>query len=416
MNTENLQQNYPKLIEYVENLGYSKRYVGRIKSAIKATLQHGKECDNYVVLYQHLLTSYGYEGRWARALGRVLGVVMRFDLDGEMPTRYIHHPFITYVAPANNLSPEFEFLVSNYRANAGKVLRHKKPRITSYYNLCVKFFQHLQERGIYRMAETNILDVVSFFFDGTNIIRGKAAKLAIRGILRCAPEHLKTQAEDLMDKLPSIPRKRSNYPFMTQEESRKLASTLVNEESKLRLLDKALTAVCYCYGMRGTDITSLTFDDVDFKNEIIHITQSKTGEHLDLPLCPLVGNLIYDYVMNERPKNSDSNTIFVQSNAPSIQLDKIYHHLKRVFIEAGVRVEEGQIGSRLLRHHVATYLLSRSISAPVISSVLGHTLPESLNHYIDADIEHLRELALDINKYPINTKILRPWKDLINQA
>lgn len=67
------------------------------------------------------------------------------------------------------------------------------------------------------------------------------------------------------------------------------------------------------------------------------------------------------------------------------------------------------MGSRLLRHHIATYLLSQKVSQPVISSILGHLLPESLNHYVDSDIETLREFGLDISPYPLNATLHDLW-------
>ena len=54
---------------------------------------------------------------------------------------------------------------------------------------------------------------------------------------------------------------------------------------------------------------------------------------------------------------------------------------------------------------MATSLLANEVAIPVISSILGHTSPESVNPYVDADIEHLRECALDISGYPIAEEV-----------
>ena len=54
---------------------------------------------------------------------------------------------------------------------------------------------------------------------------------------------------------------------------------------------------------------------------------------------------------------------------------------------------------------MATSLLANEVASPVISSILGHTSPESVNPYVDADIEHLRECALDISDYPIAEEV-----------
>lgn len=72
-----------------------------------------------------------------------------------------------------------------------------------------------------------------------------------------------------------------------------------------------------------------------------------------------------------------------------------------MFNEAGVRKEGGRTGVRIFRHHLATSLLANNTEAPIISSILGHKDPMSLNPYLDADIEHLRECALSIDLFPV---------------
>ena len=41
----------------------------------------------------------------------------------------------------------------------------------------------------------------------------------------------------------------------------------------------------------------------------------------------------------------------------------------------------------------------------VISEILGHTSPLSLNPYIDADLVHLRECGLDISSFPVRKEV-----------
>ena len=70
-----------------------------------------------------------------------------------------------------------------------------------------------------------------------------------------------------------------------------------------------------------------------------------------------------------------------------------------------MRKDGGRTGVRIFRHHLATALLENQVSPPVISSILGHTSPESINPYVDADLEHLRECSLSIEDYPVAQKV-----------
>jgi len=165
-------------------------------------------------------------------------------------------------------------------------------------------------------------------------------------------------------------------------------------------LAKAIVAIAYYTGMRGTDIKALTLDNIDWDNDNIHIMQSKTGEELRIPLTASVGNALWDYITGQRPR-SGKEEILVSDRRPFIQLPDLWHHIKKVFNEADVRREGGRTGVRIFRHHLATSLLANDTEAPVISSILGHRDPNSLNPYLDADIEHLRECALSIEQYPV---------------
>lgn len=83
----------------------------------------------------------------------------------------------------------------------------------------------------------------------------------------------------------------------------------------------------------------------------------------------------------------------------------MWKHLKNVFNEAGVRTNGERTGVRIFRHHLATTLLGNRVSSPVISSILGHISPESINPYVDATLECLHECSLSIEDYPVLTEV-----------
>lgn len=411
MDTTNLQNTKQRLIDFAVTSGYSKSYIQKLKRAINDVITYGSSYESYEQLYYAMvkLRKHSIDSKWARSYGHELSSVMRFDMNGELPSRAVHHPFITKKAEDPGLSEEFSFIISNYRENAEEYLGHKHERMVSVINCGINFFQHLQKRGITRLQDASVADVMSFFYDGERAVRGKGHKIYIRALMRCIKTDLRNDALDFMDKLPFIPRKMSNYEFLTEEESEKISKAIVDKGNGLSLLDRALGAVSFFYGMRSTDITSMTMDNIDFEGDMIHLVQSKTGMPLDLPLSSVVGNAIYEYITSERPESTEK-TIFVHQNAPQNSFDRIWYHIKCLCNAAGVRTEHGQTGVRLFRHHLATYLLSRKVSQPVISSILGHLLPQSINHYIDCDIENLRSFGLDISCYPVNDKVFELWQ------
>ena len=79
--------------------------------------------------------------------------------------------------------------------------------------------------------------------------------------------------------------------------------------------------------------------------------------------------------------------------------------LFRSLEKIGVRQNGCQKGVRLFRHNLASSLLESGIATNVISEILGHTSPLSLNPYIDADLVHLRECGLDISSFPVRKEV-----------
>ena len=77
----------------------------------------------------------------------------------------------------------------------------------------------------------------------------------------------------------------------------------------------------------------------------------------------------------------------------------------RALHKIGIRTNGKQTGVRLFRHNLATSLLESGVVTKVITEILGHTSPLSLNPYIDADIIHLRECGLDITSFPVRKEV-----------
>ena len=264
----------------------------------------------------------------------------------------------------------------------------------------ILFLLHLQNVGAQFITDATERHVLDFFYNGERIIRSKAYKEKITPVLKATIPLYGEPVKKLLSLFPSIPKNYRNYPYLTHLESEKFRIWLEEENSQLTLLDKAIAVIAYYTGLRGTDILSLTPENIDWEHDMIHLDQSKTGIELTLPMNAIVGNAIWDYLIYERPKSKET-TIFVNGFRPYNKISATWDHLKNVFNEAGVRKDGGRTGVRIFRHHLATALLENRISPPVISSILGHTSPESINPYVDADLEHLRECSLSIEDYPV---------------
>jgi integrase len=407
MDVRNLQKHHPLLLEYLNDNGYSRCHIKWMKRCIKLVVYEGSspEIDSYEQLYWREVQQRGYKDAAPvrKTLKSVLGCVKRFDLEGIYPQPHLPHGFLAPIKSYDLLNDEYKSFIDYYEQTA-KLGSKVDRTIYTERQAGILFLLHLQNVGAQCITDATERHVLDFFYNGEKIIRSKAYKDKITPVLKATIPIYGEPVKKLLSLFPSIPKSYRNYPYLTHLESEKFRIWLEEENSQLTLLDKAIATIAYYTGLRGTDILSLMPENIDWEHNMIHLDQSKTGIELTLPMNAIVGNAIWDYLIYERPKSKET-TIFVNGFRPYNKISVTWDHLKNVFNEAGVRKDVGRTGIRIFRHHLATTLLENQVSPPVISSILGHTSPESINPYVDADLEHLRECSLSIEDHPVAQKV-----------
>lgn len=209
--------------------------------------------------------------------------------------------------------------------------------------------------------------------------------------------------EGLLRAVPSrCVRDKTIIPILSDEEHDALKSVL--KTSKVPLRDKAIILLALRTGLRAADIVRMTLSDIDWVNDTMSIIQSKTGNALKIPLTADVGNVLSAYILNERPK-TDNPCVFLRFLAPFRPLSghaACYALVRRAFHHAGIRLGSERKGIHVIRHSVASRMLSKGVPVTTISSVLGHSNKSSTDVYLQTDEARMRECALGIAGIPMN--------------
>lgn len=199
--------------------------------------------------------------------------------------------------------------------------------------------------------------------------------------------------------LPCIPKARRSRPIiptLTENEESALWRMINSELVAPR--DRAIILLSMLTGLRASDIVNLEIKNIDWTNDTISVVQRKTGTPLMLPLVPAVGNAIMTYLLNDRPKSSNPK-VFLRYDAPYRPLEghsSCYAITKKVFDLAGIREGKQRKGLHLLRHHTASKMLSKGVAIQTISSLLGHTDPDTTKLYFSTDREKLLGCCLPL--------------------
>jgi len=402
MNLQKLRDNYSKLISYMEVNGYSKTYIGSFKREIKRILSaiNSKKVSCYTDIYL-VYTKTSSSPDYLRNKRTIIGAIEQFDVHDRYPDgKRRHELFERGAYPL--LLPEFKSIIDYYCEVEKKGSKKINTIYTESHNAAT-FFLSLQQKGIDSLANITEEAVLSIFMslDGSRV-RSYSYKKNITAILKaCTPYHAEA-CRRILAFLPALRATRKNIQYLTSEEIQKIKEALTGENS-LTLCDKAIGMLALYTGLRGCDITGLTFDAIDWDRDLIHITQQKTHFSLTLPLTAVVGNAIYDYLTTERPC-TESCYLFLSQNRPYDRLKStsIGNVAARIMKVAGIRQSKGdRKGFHIFRHHLATTLLENKVPQPVISRTLGHTSPVSLEAYLSADFSHLKECAISIEPFPV---------------
>ncbi|KTE90303.1 hypothetical protein AT727_24505 [Desulfitobacterium hafniense] len=190
-------------------------------------------------------------------------------------------------------------------------------------NSCSRFIVFLDNRGI--TSETGITPPIIKEFqakDSHSTVEGKNAyAIKIRGFLRylarmrLVPETLELAMSTEMAPHISIVNTLSDNQIDAIYTFRK------NADQPIQLRNTAIIMLGLRMGLRGSDISNLKLIDISWKESSISFIQQKTRVHLKLPLPVDVGNSLYRYICECRPR-SNSPYVFVHHRAPYDRLGR----------------------------------------------------------------------------------------------
>ena len=296
-------------------------------------------------------------------------------------------------------SRDLLLLHANYLDDLGATNRSANT-IQSCANSVRQFLLFLEDHGCTSLALSSAAIVPAFFQHLLATYRPTSIRTVasnIRSFLRFCKD------DRLLSAVPSrCVRNKPIIPILSDQETDALEQLL--QGGLLSFRDKAIILLALRTGLRSVDILSIQLPHIDWINDTITITQSKTGRAFKIPLTAAVGNALSTYLLDERP-SVDTTYVFLRCHAPFTVLSDhsaCYGVLRRASHKAGIRVGSERKGLHLLRHSAASRMLSKGVPVTAISAMLGHAHKTSTDVYLATDQMRMRECALDLAKIPVN--------------
>jgi site-specific recombinase XerD len=145
-------------------------------------------------------------------------------------------------------------------------------------------------------------------------------------------------------------------------------------------------------GLRASEAVQLQLDDVDWKKGTIRLPMSKLRRGNVLPLPEKVGQAIVDYLRTERPRTTN-RAVFVRHVAPyDVPIGPGV--VRRAVREAYQRCRSTHSRVHILRHSMASMLLSHGAPLKEIADLLRHRSLDTSMIYTKVDLRRLEAVAL----------------------
>jgi integrase len=147
--------------------------------------------------------------------------------------------------------------------------------------------------------------------------------------------------------------------WITREEAKQLIAAA--EQSKADYLTDFIKLGLNT-GMRVNEILSLTWDNVDLKNKLIVLEETKSGKRESIPL----NQSAYTLLVNRKQQNA---TRYVFSNKQGERIGSVKKAFKTACVAAGIN----NFRMHDMRHTCAAWLVTKGVPLIVVRDLLRHS-------------------------------------------
>ena len=233
-----------------------------------------------------------------------------------------------------------------------------------------------------------------------------AMKLSVstlaRNISSIRSFHEFTVVEDLTEANPAelvdLPKKTQKLPeVLTPDEIAEILES-PDSESKAGIRDKAILETLYASGMRVSELTELTLNNIYFEIDFIRVTGKGNKERL-VPVGENAQNSLQTYLENVRtrlisnPEKTDNKVFLNQRGGPLTRMG-IYNIVKAAAKRAGI---EKNVYPHIFRHSFATHLLEGGADLRAVQEMLGHSSINTTEIYTHVDRSFLHQVHKDFH-------------------
>ena len=196
--------------------------------------------------------------------------------------------------------------------------------------------------------------------------------------------------------------------YLTKEEIQKLYEYDLSKNPSYERVRDVFVVGCWT-GLRYSDLPQMELERVD--NDIIKITQQKTGNKATIPIHPIVNEILekYDGKLPKAISNQKFND-YIKKVAEEAKINSIIvmNENRNGVISERHYFKHELISSHTVRRSFCTNAYKDGIPSIAIMAISGHTTEKAFLKYIKADKEEHARIVLDVwknDKYKLKKNI-----------
>jgi site-specific recombinase XerD len=240
------------------------------------------------------------------------------------------------------------------------------------------------------------IEHIDAFLSSFNRPYARSTQRLYRSYLRCFLRYLYCERDllriDLAELVVGPPMFAKAKPpkFLRPHEIRQLFDRLPHSTSA-ELRTYAMVHLAFFLGLRPSEISRLTLDDIRFTEEQIALEDRKNTHPLELPIPESVLKAVTAYVVGARPE-SKYRTLFLLLTPPYKPMSPglVGGYLTGALRSAGLKGT-----AYWLRHTYAQSLLESGAELFELKQMLGHDSIESTGKYLSIHVNLMRKVLLD---------------------
>jgi integrase/recombinase XerD len=185
----------------------------------------------------------------------------------------------------------------------------------------------------------------------------------------------------------------------------KTLPTVLSPEEVVRLIGAALSLMhrtililLYATGIRRAELKWLKVSDIDSPRMVIHIEQGKGRRDRDIPMTPIVLELLREYWRHTKSRVYMFPSPLVPEKP--ISSKTVWNVVHEAAVRAGLTK---RIGPHTLRHSFATHHIEGGTDLLVLQSLLGHAELKNTLVYV-----HLSQRQMRAAVNPLDRLTLQP--------